>query len=89
MVFTIFPLIWFQTEVRLDPNQSENGKYNLISVWFNKILKGFLCVYTQNKMLFENTKEMSTYTQDEAIFMIICVQLLAATVRRNQSRRCI
>ena len=26
-------------------NQSENGKYNLISVWFNKISKIFLCVY--------------------------------------------
>ena len=25
-------------------NQSENGKYNLISVWFNKISKRFLCV---------------------------------------------
>ena len=24
---------------------SGNGKYNLISVWFNKILKIFLCVY--------------------------------------------
>ena len=26
-------------------NQSENGKYNLISVSFNKISKRFLCVY--------------------------------------------
>ena len=26
------------------PNQSENGKYNLISVWFNKISKRFFCV---------------------------------------------
>ena len=30
-VFTIFRLIRIQTEVRLDANQSENGKYNLIS----------------------------------------------------------
>ena len=29
--FTIFQLIWIETEVRLDPNQSENGKYNQIS----------------------------------------------------------
>ena len=29
-VFTIFRLIWSQTDVRLDPNQLENGKYNLI-----------------------------------------------------------
>ena len=26
------------------PNQSVHGKYNLISVWFNKISKIFLCV---------------------------------------------
>ena len=31
IVFTIFRLIWNQTDIRLDPNQSENGKYNLIS----------------------------------------------------------
>ena len=31
IVFTILKLIWIQTDVRLDPNQSENGKYNLIS----------------------------------------------------------
>ena len=31
IVFTIFRLIWIQTDVRLDPNQSEIGKYNLIS----------------------------------------------------------
>ena len=41
---------WFGAangRVRLIPNQSEIGKYNLISVWFNKISKIFLCVYTQ------------------------------------------
>ena len=43
-VFTIFRLIWNQTDVRLDPNQSENGIHNLISGWFNKISKRFLCV---------------------------------------------
>ena len=36
---------WIQTDIRLDPNQLENGKYNLTSVWFNKISKIFLCVY--------------------------------------------
>ena len=30
--------------VRFVSNQSENGKYNLISGWFNKISKRFLCV---------------------------------------------
>ena len=31
IVCTIFRLIWIQTDVRLDPIQSENGKYILIS----------------------------------------------------------
>ena len=33
------------------PNQSVHGKYNLISVWFNKIWKRFLCVYTDIGLL--------------------------------------
>ena len=45
IAFTIFRLIGNQTDARLVPNQSENGKYNLISGWFNKIPKSFLCVY--------------------------------------------
>ena len=32
IVFTMHRLIWDQTDVRLVPNQSENGKYNMISV---------------------------------------------------------
>ena len=31
-----------QTDIRLIPNQSENGKYNIILVWLNKIPKSFL-----------------------------------------------
>ena len=31
VVFTMHRLIWDQTEVRLVPNQSVHGKYNLIS----------------------------------------------------------
>ena len=38
-------LIWIQTDFRLYPNQSENGKYNLISGLFKKISKIF-SVYT-------------------------------------------
>ena len=34
IVFTIVRFIWIQTEVRLDSNQLENGKYNQICVWF-------------------------------------------------------
>ena len=44
IVFTIFRLIWSQTDIRLDPNQPENSKYNLISGWINKIPKSFLSV---------------------------------------------
>ena len=43
--FTIFLLIWNQMDtVHLVQNQSENYKYNLISVGFNNISKIFLCV---------------------------------------------
>ena len=53
IVFTIFWLIWRQTEVRWVPNQSENCKYNLISVWFNKIPKRFLYVHSRNSCTVE------------------------------------
>ena len=46
IVFTIFRLIWNQTNVRLTPNQSENCNYNLNSVWFIKISKRFLHMNT-------------------------------------------
>ena len=42
--FTMHWLIWIQTDVRLDQNQSENGKYNLISGWSNETSEKFLCV---------------------------------------------
>ena len=45
IVFTIFWLIWNQIIFHLVPNQSENGKYNRVFVWFNKIWKRFLCVF--------------------------------------------
>ena len=45
IVFTMHRLIWNQTDVCLVPNQLENGQYNLISVWFDIIMKRFLCVY--------------------------------------------
>ena len=31
LYLTIFRLIWIQTDFGLDPNQSENDRYNLIS----------------------------------------------------------
>ena len=51
IVFTIFRLIWIQIDVRLDPNQSKNGKYNLILGWFNKISKRFICVCSSWRVL--------------------------------------
>ena len=51
IVCTIFRLIWNQTDVRLVPNQLENGTYNLITVWFNKILERFVCVWVSFKHL--------------------------------------
>ena len=46
-VFTIFRMIQNQTDVRLVPNRSVNGYYNMITVWYNKISKLFLCGYDQ------------------------------------------
>ena len=51
IVFIIFWLISNQTDVRLDPNQSKNGKYNLILVWINKVPKSFLCVQQNFRQL--------------------------------------
>ena len=45
ILFTIFRLIWIQTKFCLIPNQLDNVKYNLISVWFNKIRKTLLYDY--------------------------------------------
>ena len=56
IVFTILQFIWNQTDVRLVSNWSENGKYNLISVWFNKIWKRFLCVYLCYLLLWRSIK---------------------------------
>ena len=50
IVYTIFRLIWYQTDVRLVPNKSENGKYNLISAWFNMISKTFLYVHQASRI---------------------------------------
>ena len=40
-----FPIDLDPKDVRLDPNQSENSKYNLISLWFKEISKRYICVY--------------------------------------------
>ena len=41
------------------PNQPENGKYNLISVCFNKISKMFLCVHVLNAGKTNNHADIS------------------------------
>ena len=44
IVYTIFRLIFNQTDVRLVINQLKNDEYNLISACFSKISKISLCV---------------------------------------------
>ena len=69
IVFTVFRLTWIQTDVRLVLNQPKNGKYNLISGWFNKIPKKFLCVCTTEEknlmsvLYFENILSRLVFSQ--------------------------
>ena len=55
------------------PNQAENGKYNLISVWFNKISKKILCV-----QLHSVRKKYLVYMQ---IFSCVCAIPAYGSVR--------
>ena len=56
-LFRKFPekkIVWFKKNTLRFymfrfPNKSENCKYNLISAWFNKILKKILCVWEQKR----------------------------------------
>ena len=36
-VFTIFGLVWNQTNIHLVPDQSRKGECNLVSIWFGRI----------------------------------------------------
>ena len=38
-------MIWHQTKISFESNQSENGNYNPHLVWFNNIRRLFFCVY--------------------------------------------
>ena len=51
IIYTIFRLIWNQMDVRLGPNQSENGIYNLISIDLRRISCRFPCVYSERKSI--------------------------------------
>ena len=59
IVFTNFRLIWNQTDAHLVLNQSENGKYYLISVWFDKISKRFLCVWKQVRVKYNTCSDFA------------------------------
>ena len=48
ILFTIFRLIWNQTDVHLVPNHSENGKCNLIPVYLTRFRK-YICVYISRR----------------------------------------
>ena len=61
IVVTIFRLIWIQTDVHLDPNQSVNGNYNLISGLFKKISEIFPCVRGGNAYRVLGTDESILY----------------------------
>ena len=71
--------------IRLLPNQSEIGKYNVISVWFNKILKTFICVkgisgslYLLDWMQIHQNKHQKTVGKTQTC--IICDQILKIVI---------
>ena len=70
IVFTTFRLIWIQTDVRLDPNQSENCKYNLISGWFDKTSEIFFTVCMRNCFFFVFSKKIFL----PALVWLFCVR---------------
>ena len=72
IVFTIFLLISNQTDVRLVLNLSENGKYNLISVWFNTIS---LCVGSNWGPVWSPTNHHSTIVLSVLRGVLICPPL--------------
>ena len=70
IVFTIFRLIWNQSDDRLVPSQSVHGKYNLISVWFNQITKIFLCVCMKRKIFLIPFKYIGIWSQWQFSFWL-------------------
>ena len=59
IVFTILRLIWYQTECRLVPNESENGKYNQNLVQIKKrFRKGLLVCAVRKRLGLEMTRIM-------------------------------
>ena len=79
IVFTIFQLIWNQTDVCLVPNQSVHSKYNLISVWLINILKRFLCVwgpvtrYADKTSCFQVLIDPTYFCHNYSIGVMTCV----------------
>ena len=56
------------------PNQSENSKYNLISVWFYKISKIFPCVYSA----VARTKDMQAILRTIVLLLVVEIPRLTS-----------
>ena len=69
-------------DARLDPNQSENGKYNLISGWFDKISKTFLCVERVGNFSM-SVKPISSCAGD----LIFCYKKLKKKLKKTKKKK--
>ena len=71
-------------DFRLNPNQSENGKYNLILGWFNKISNRILCVYgltgARNRVFNE------VFVESDELVIAFQVQTVSVYKNRISSR---
>ena len=82
IVFTIFRLIWYQTDVRLILIQSQNGKYNLISVLWDQILwKNVLCVYPSQT----TQHNIRTYNVFSRFDIVYCISYSNLTLEKELS----
>ena len=72
IVFTIYRLIWSQMDnLRLVPNQSVHGNYNMILVWFKKISKRFFFMY----VFFIN---LQSSIHNISIYIYVCYEIVSA-----------
>ena len=81
IVVTVFLLISNQMDVRLDPNQPENGKYNLISGWYNKISKRFLCVCLHEYVIASMSPRLKKL---QRLIVLSSERLASLAIRRAQ-----
>ena len=64
IVTTLFPLIFHRTEFFFAPNQSVHGKYNMISVWLNKLSKSLFVFYILRVRKFGLKKKIKLVTSN-------------------------